>query len=121
MTSKISDEMIVHKTDRVKIKGIKENLPDEQRLDQLSQFFKLLSDPTRLKIVLALKLSELCVHEIAETVGISISAISHQLRLLKSSRVVKGKRSGKHIYYSLDDFHVEQLISVADEHLRESY
>jgi ArsR family transcriptional regulator len=108
-----------HLTDSGKINKVRENLPGRDILDSMSQIFSLLADPTRLKIVIALKTSELCVHEIAETIGLSISAVSHQLRLLKTAKVVRNRRDGKMVYYALDDEHVEQLLSVVDHHIRE--
>ena len=102
-----------------KIKNVRKSLPVYDIIDAMAQFFGLLSDPTRLKIVLVLKRGELCVHEIANAIGLSISAVSHQLRLLKTAKMVKNRRQGKMIYYSLDDGHIEQLLSVADEHVKE--
>jgi DNA-binding transcriptional ArsR family regulator len=101
------------------IENVKKELPGYDIIDAMAQFFGLLSDPTRLKIVIILKKEELCVHEIASAIGISISAVSHQLRLLKTAKMVKSRRQGKMIYYSLDDEHIEQLLSVADEHVKE--
>lgn len=94
-------------------------LNDTQRLEDLAETFKILADPTRLKIALALQRNVLCVQEIAELIGMSESAVSHQLRLLRSLRLVKHKREGKTVRYSLDDQHIEQLIEVATEHVVE--
>lgn len=79
----------------------------------------MLADPTRLKIVLALAREELCVCDVAALLGVSESAISHQLRLLKNLRLVKYHRDGKMAYYSLDDEHIEDLIRVANRHVSE--
>jgi ArsR family transcriptional regulator len=108
-----------HIPESEKIELVKEELPATETINAMAQFFDLLSDPTRLKIVFVLKSTELCVHEIAEAIGLSISAVSHQLRLLKTAKMVKNRRSGKMIYYTLDDAHIEQLISVADVHIKE--
>ena len=108
-----------HVPDTGTIENARKELPEYGVIDAMAGFFGLLSDPTRLKIVIVLKKEELCVHEIANTIGISISAVSHQLRLLKTAKMVKNKRQGKMIYYSLDDAHIEQLISVADAHVKE--
>ena len=108
-----------HVPDAEKIESAKKDIPGTDLIESMSQFFGLLSDPTRLKIVIVLKEKELCVHEIAGAIGISISAVSHQLRLLKTAKMVKNRRSGKMIYYSLDDEHIEKLISVANEHVNE--
>jgi len=91
----------------------------ERQLEDLVETFKVLSDPTRLKIAVTLTNNELCVHDIADTTGISESAASHQLRLLRSLRLVKHRRQGKQIFYSLDDHHIEKLIQVATEHIAE--
>ena len=98
---------------------IRAQIPEADLLNAMSQFFGLLADPTRLQIVIALRTSELCVQDIAATINLSVSAVSHQLRLLKTAKIVKYRREGKMMYYSLDDTHVEQLLAVADLHVRE--
>jgi len=108
-----------HIPDLEKIDSAQREIPDTDIISSMAQFFGLLSDPTRLKIVIVLKKQELCVHEIAGAIGLSISAVSHQLRLLKTAKMVKNRRNGKMVYYSLDDEHIEQLLSVADEHVKE--
>jgi len=108
-----------HIPDSEKINKARKKIPGYDIIDAMAQFFGLLSDPTRLKIVIALKKEELCVHEIAGAIGLSISAVSHQLRLLKTAKMVKNRRQGKMVYYSLDDEHIEQLLSVAGEHVKE--
>jgi ArsR family transcriptional regulator len=108
-----------HVPDSQKIESARKEIPGSDIISSMAQFFGLLSDPTRLKIVIVLKKEELCVHEIADTIGLSISAVSHQLRLLKTAKMVKNRRNGKMIHYSLDDEHIEQLLSVADEHVKE--
>jgi DNA-binding transcriptional ArsR family regulator len=94
-------------------------LRDEETTTNLSETFQVLSDPTRLKIVLALSKEELCVRDIAALLSMTDSAISHQLRLLKSLRLVKHRKNGKLVYYSLDDEHIEDLIRVASQHVAE--
>ncbi len=91
---------------------------DEQILS-LSETFKVLSDPTRLKIVMALAKQELCVLDIAELLNVTESAVSHQLRLLKTLRLVRQRKDGKMVFYSLDDEHIEDLIRVATRHISE--
>jgi ArsR family transcriptional regulator len=110
---------IKHISDSEKIDKARKELPGYDVISSMAQFFGLLSDPTRLKIVIVLKKEELCVHEIADAIGLSISAVSHQLRLLKTAKMVKNRRQGKMVYYSLDDEHIEQLLSVAYEHVKE--
>ena len=90
-----------------------------RQLEDLVETFKVLSDPTRLKIAITLSKAEMCVHDIAGAAGISESAASHQLRILRSLRLVKHRRDGKQIFYSLDDHHIEKLIQVATEHIAE--
>lgn len=108
-----------HIPDLDRIKTAKKKLPKYDIIDLTAQFFGLLSDPTRLKIVIVLKNDELCVHEISSAIGLSISAVSHQLKLLKTAKMVKNRRQGKMIFYSLDDEHIEKLLSVAEEHVKE--
>ncbi len=91
---------------------------DEQILS-LSETFKVLSDPTRLKIVMALGKQELCVLDIAELLSVTESAVSHQLRMLKTLRLVRQRKDGKMVFYSLDDEHIEDLIRVAMRHISE--
>ena len=88
-------------------------------IQALAELFGILADPTRLRILSVLQESELPVTDIADKVGISISAISHQLRLLKTMKLVKYRKQGKSVFYSLDDSHIEQLIAVAKEHVEE--
>jgi len=107
------------RTDAAGKDWIRAQIPEMHLLNAMSQFFGLLADPTRLQIVIALRTSELCVQDIAVTIGLSVSAVSHQLRLLKTAKIVKYRREGKMIYYSLDDAHVEQLLGVASLHVRE--
>ena len=94
----------------------KARLPAETRA--LSEFFRILGDETRCKIVLALAGDELCVCEIADVVGSSVSNISHHLRLLKAARLVKYQKNQKRVFYSLDDRHVQELIAQGLEHMR---
>ena len=114
-----NNEDIVHLTDVDHIKSVREQLPEDRYLNAMAQFFSMLSDPTRLKIVVALKTAELYVHEISDTINLSVSAVSHQLRLLKTAKLVKNRRAGKMIYYALDDDHITQLLSIANSHIKE--
>ena len=103
--------------DEDKVKSVEKTLSGNTHIFQLTEIFKLLGDPTRLKILLALKEEELCVCDLAVLLGVSRSAVSHQLRLLKATRLVKLRREGKIAYYSLDDTHISELIEVAMEHM----
>jgi ArsR family transcriptional regulator len=112
-------EVKAHPTDDVRIKKVQKQLPSGYILEDMAQFFNMLADPTRLKIVVALKSGELCVHEISEIVDLSVSAVSHQLRLLKTTKLVRNRREGKHIYYNLDDNHISELLLLANTHVKE--
>jgi len=101
------------------VKRILDFLPSPPKVEGLSETFKTLSDPTRLRIVLALSKQELCVCDIAAVLNMSVSAISHQLRLLKNSRIVKFRKQGKMVFYELDDQHINRLIQDSLEHLNE--
>ena len=89
------------------------------KLDRLALIYKVLGDPNRLKIVMALRNVEMCVCDLAAFTGLTDSAVSHQLRRVKDLALVKSRREGQIIYYSLDDDHVEELLKVGLEHLRE--
>lgn len=84
---------------------------------KLAETFKALSDPTRVRIISALSHAELCVHDIAATLDMTQSAISHQLRTLRELRLVKFRREGRHIYYSLDDEHIQNLFHLGLDHI----
>ena len=96
-----------------------ESLPARKVLENLGEFFKVLTDPNRLKILYALGAGELCVFDLSVSIGASVSSVSHHLAALKRVRLVKGRREGRIIYYSLDDEHVKSIISYAHEHLEE--
>lgn len=83
----------------------------------LSEFYKNMSDPTRMKIIYALTIGELCVQDIANIVNMSQTAVSYQLRILRGARLVKFRREGKMIFYSIEDEHVSLIIKTAIEHL----
>ncbi len=93
-----------------------ENLEDSFRL---AEFFKVFGDPTRIKILLALQMTEMCVCDIADFLEMTPSAISHQLRVLKQAKLVKNRREGKVIFYSLDDHHIESILKVGLDHIHE--
>jgi DNA-binding transcriptional ArsR family regulator len=86
--------------------------------ERLARVFRALADPTRVRIVSALARAELCVGDLAAVLGMSVSAVSHQLRLLRELRVVRKRRAGKHIYYALDDGHVGDLYERGLEHVQ---
>jgi DNA-binding transcriptional ArsR family regulator len=107
---------IVH-LDRV-AQARSEAIPARQ-LDRLVLIYKALADSTRLKIAMALKRGEMCVCDLAALLGLSESAVSHQIRRLKDLALVKNRRDGQILYYSLDDHHVDELIQVGLDHVRE--
>ena len=94
-------------------------LPDDETLYDLAEVFKVFGDSTRIKILYALFEAELCVCDIAQLLGLSQSAVSHQLRVLKASRLVKPRREGKTVFYALDDDHVRKIIAQGMEHISE--
>ncbi|WP_174887674.1 ArsR/SmtB family transcription factor [Cohnella herbarum] len=97
---------------------IKQKMVDDTSANDLAELFKALSDPTRVKLIGALLINELCVHDLSVLLGMGQSAISHQLRYLRNLRIVKRRKSGKTVYYSLDDLHIEQLFVLTLQHLK---
>ena len=95
-----------------------ESIP-ERELNRLSSIYKVLGDPTRLKMAMALRKGEMCVCDLAALLELSESAVSHQIRRLKDLALVKSRRDGQILYYSLDDHHVVELIEVGLNHIRE--
>ena len=100
-------------------KHIRAALPSKEEISDVAELFKACADTTRVGILCALLCSELCVCDIAETLAMTSSAISHQLRILKQLRIVKTRRDGRSIYYSLADEHVAQIFQTAFAHVRE--
>ncbi len=105
--------------DQEKIRRVSSELPGERIVAALAETFKVLGDPTRLRIILALSVDELCVCDLSELIGLSQSAISHQLRILRNLKLVKYQKRGKMVYYSLDDEHIQNLIREAKNHVHE--
>lgn len=95
------------------------NIPDDDTLITLSDLFKVLGDMTRVKILSALLKNELCVCDLSEIIGMGQSAVSHQLRVLRASKIVKYRREGKSIFYSIDDDHIRMLFEIALSHINE--
>jgi DNA-binding transcriptional ArsR family regulator len=98
---------------------ISETALSDAAVSALAETFKLLGDPTRVRIVEALADGQLCVHEISDRIRISESAVSHQLRLMRTQRIVRGRREGRCVYYTLDDQHVLDLFQQALRHVTE--
>jgi len=105
--------------DEARVSVVRKRMPDPDVLEALSDIFKVLGDPTRLRIVSALATRELCVCDIANLLGTSVSAVSHQLRVLRISKLVKHRKEGKMVYYSLDDDCVQTLLHEGLKHIRE--
>lgn len=109
-----------HSVDSGTIERLKDNLEKEEEIYLLSNMFKALSDPTRLNIIYTLAKSPLCVHDISNVLDMSQSSISHHLKVLRDTRLVKFKKQGKLVIYSLDDDHVLTLFKEGLEHVRHS-
>lgn len=98
---------------------VRGHMPSDDRLCELADLFKSFGDSTRMKILYALSVSDLCVCAIAELLGMEQSAISHQLKKLRQAKLVTSRREGKTVYYALDDEHVRELVAVGFAHLME--
>lgn len=98
---------------------IRRALPDDDTLYDLANLFKMFGDPTRAKILSCLQIRDLYVGEIAEILGMSVSAVSHQLRVLRGAKLVKGTKEGKEVKYSLDDDHVTKIMEYGLTHVNE--
>ena len=101
------------------IKKVNEMMPDEMELYDLAELFKVFGDSTRIRILYVLFEAEVCVCDLAKTLNMTQSAISHQLRILKQKKLVKSRREGKSVFYSLADSHVETIIAQGREHIEE--
>ena len=99
-----------------KVEEAKKNLENFSSLDQTAKFFKILGDGTRFKIIIILLEGEMCVCDIATTLNMTHSSISHQLKILRENRVLKNRKDGKIVYYSLNDSHVKNIILQGLEH-----
>ena len=101
------------------LQAVNEKMPEEDKLYDLAELFKVFGDSTRIRILYVLFEAELCVCDIAQTLNMTQSAISHQLRILKQSKLVKNRREGKQVFYSLADDHVRTIIAQGREHIDE--
>ena len=110
------DFMHVHEHE---VERVMEVMPEQEQLQNLAEFFRVFGDSTRIRILYALSQSELCVCDIASLLGMGQSAISHQLRILKQMRLVKFRRDGKSVLYSLTDSHIETILAQGMEHIGE--
>ena len=119
MADSVQEKMQDQPLDEADIARLQNDLPGDEILYDLSELFRVFGDSTRIKILYALFESELCVNDIAQVVGISQSAVSHQLRVLRTSKLVKFRREGKAMLYSLDDDHVRSMLELGMEHVEE--
>lgn len=101
------------------VSEVKAKIPDDNKISDLANFYKALGNTTRIKILYSLLVSELCVCDITEVLDMTTSAVSHQLKILKDLKLVKNRRDGKVIYYSLYDNHIEKLLMQTFEHITE--
>ncbi len=114
----MSEKCCVHCEDE-QVEMIRSHMPDEDTLTDLSEFFKIFGDSTRIKIICVLFDGEMCVSGIVEILEMSQSSISHQLRILKSQRIVRAKKVGKQVFYTLDDNHIKMIYEMGLDHLFE--
>ena len=116
MEEELENQNIV---DFEKVEKIKKELPSDEIIFDMAEIFKVFGDSTRMKIISALLKDELCVGDIAIITNSTPSAISHQLRVLKQAKLVKYRKDGKIVYYSLDDEHIETILGMAFDHTKE--
>ena len=101
-------------------KQIKDKIPDDDTINDLAELFKVFGDATRAKLISCLEVKDLYVYELSEILGMSVSAVSHQLRVLRSAKLVKGTKEGKEVKYSLDDNHVAMIMECGLTHIHEA-
>ncbi len=101
------------------VKEVKKKMPDLKDLYELSDFFKVMGDSTRIQLLWALEESEMCVGDLAVLLDMTKSAISHQLKVLRMSKLVRSEKRGKNVYYKLDDNHVKEILKKSFEHILE--
>ena len=108
-----------HAVNHTLVKQVQSNMPEEGTFSALSDFYKVMADPTRCKLIFALCDQEMCVCDLANLLSMTKSAISHQLSKMRRHGVVTCRRAGKEVYYSLDDDHVKQIFSLTMAHVKE--
>ena len=104
---------------RDRLKKVADEMPAEESLYDLAELFKVFGDSTRIRILFVLFESEVCVCDLAEVLNMTVSAISHQLKILKTNKLIKSRREGKSVFYSLADDHVRSIVSQGMEHICE--
>lgn len=113
----MEENILLH--DEKAVKNAKNKMPDYNIITDLSDFFKIVGDSTRLQILMALEYGELCVSDLSYLLNMTVSAISHQLKSLREAKLVKIRKDGKIAYYSLDDNHIKELLNVSFDHIME--
>jgi len=103
------------------VNSVRAKMPETEVLYELAELFKVFGDTTRVRILYALSAQEMCVCDIADLLDMTHSSISHQLRVLKQARLVKFRKEGKTVFYSLDDCHINQIFNCGLEHIEERY
>ena len=103
------------------VQEVKDKIPAFDEIMNLSDFFKVMGDSTRLQLLLSLQQSEMCVSDLANVLDMTKSAVSHQLKALRLSKLIKSRKEGKTVYYSLDDEHIEKILGMACDHTHEHY
>ncbi|MDC7226416.1 MAG: metalloregulator ArsR/SmtB family transcription factor [Spirochaetales bacterium] len=98
---------------------LRNNLPVDEEIQDLAEFFKVFGDPTRIRILFLLKQGEFCVHDITTMLEMQQTAVSHQLKSLRQSRLVRYRKDGKQVFYSLNDEHIDEIIAIGLNHLNE--
>lgn len=116
MSSDVCDITIIHQEE---VDRVAKAMASGPSITAMADFLKALADPTRLKVIQALRHAELCVCDITALVGISVSGLSHQLRYLRNMNIVKFRKEGKLAYYSLTDEHIIRLMDLVSEHIKE--
>ncbi|WP_045218448.1 ArsR/SmtB family transcription factor [Desulfonatronum thioautotrophicum] len=112
----VCDEPCVHED---VVRRVAAEIVPLKTLGRMAELFKAMGDPTRMRILVALRMSELCVCDLAELLAMSPSAVSHQLRVLRAARIVTYRREGKNVFYGLDDNHIARLLQQAQKHILE--
>lgn len=119
MGDKDTDVCEIYYVNEAHVRSARKVLSPDREILSLAETFRTLGDPTRVKVLQALSVEELCVCDLAKLLGVSESATSHQLRVLRSQRLVRYRKEGKMAFYSLDDAHIDALMKVALRHVRE--
>jgi len=117
-TSKVAGACGTECVDGKRVQRALQAMPEDEMVNALAETFRMLGDPTRIRIIAALSRRELCVCDLAKVVGLTGSAVSHQLRLLRGQRLVKYRKDGKTAYYTLDDEHIRNLFGEGVRHVQ---